>query len=1324
MKKILYLTVLVLFASILTTSAQEWQTMYAQAVQNYEANDYDKASATAENALQTYLKEDGSLSNNYGSILRLLQNISYANGNIAKALEYATKELSVREGKKDVTYAGALTQQAIFYQTLGNYEQAASSYKSAVEILKDFYQPSDVNVVEARVGHAINLYLLEKTEEAFVLFEDVMTFPVQEKSYAYVQGEFYYALLLAERGNVESALEKIAGVKKFYEDAGLAETQEYAAVVMNMGICQHDLRQYQQAENSYSAASAILEKLNIRDGDYQTLLNARAINYNDLGQGDKADQLFKNNQTGSQDGATFAIYLSNKASINTAKGEYKLAEQQYREALSKLDRTKKEHADVYADVIQNLAVLLDEQGKLSDAEKLLRDAATSYASTPHLTSINVNLANVLTKQGKHVEAVQLYRSVLSNAVNNRSMDMAKAMAGLGLVWLRTGELKSADSVYAALLQQYEQNIFPENITYATALNNFAAVKQTNGEVLLARKLLSDAATFARSRNGVMNVGYARALENLGYIDLQIGSLVSAKSEIDSAVLLYQKLTGEHTIPYALALITQGTYHQHAGEYALAEPLYKRAFKIISTNPDASAFEWIRSANALAVFYQTMGNYDQAETLLKQIKDKSEKSLGKASPEYSTSLQNLATLYQLQGKISEAGPMLEEALVIDKKAFGENHPEYIIGLRNLAALYQKTGKMDKALILLEQALASTRNIFGENHPSYASTVSNLAALYQDLKKMPEAEKAWKQSVSIRKNVLGESHPDYARSLYGLASVYFAQGKFTEANANFKIVIEQYLKQIREYFPFLSEKEKGAFYQKIKPVFDAYQDFCIQYKTRNPDDQQILKDLYNTQLATKAILLNSSNKVRQTILSSGDTALVTNFRRWLTAKENIVKYYSLSVEERKQFEPIEVLRQKANDLEKSLSLSSSLFKSQFSDKEYNTASISTLLKPGEAATEIIRITRKYVADSVYYVALTLTQASDEPSMVIWPYGSKLETRLFKFHRNAIKFHYEDTISYRHYWRPLGKSLQSISKVYLSADGIFNKINFNILENHLNGRSVIDDYTIHLLSNTKEIVEQSKRTASPYTNVNLYGYVDFHMKLKPTDHVVHNNTSLTRAFGFDGEIPVLPGTDKEVNFIQDLFKTKNYDVVAYKGAEASEANIKKTPKVKVLHIATHGFFMNDIDVDESQGDDAEDFFTNPLLRSGILLAGAGVDRADVDLQGEDGILTAYEAMNVDLNETDLVVLSACETALGELRNGEGVYGLQRSFIVAGAGGVMMSLWQVDDIATQELMINFYQLWLGGESKHEAFRKAQLMIKEKYQSPYYWGAFILVGH
>jgi len=220
-------------------------------------------------------------------------------------------------------------------------------------------------------------------------------------------------------------------------------------------------------------------------------------------------------------------------------------------------------------------------------------------------------------------------------------------------------------------------------------------------------------------------------------------------------------------------------------------------------------------------------------------------------------------------------------------------------------------------------------------------------------------------------------------------------------------------------------------------------------------------------------------------------------------------------------------------------------------------------------------------------------------------------------------------------------------------------------------------------------------------------------------------------------LPSTKTEVGKIETILKERGWNVQSYVEEEALEENLKESYKPGLLHIATHGFFQPD-----TTGN------LNPLLSSGLFLTGAGNSLKGLNRpSGEDGILTAYEAMNLNLDNTNLVVLSACETGLGEIRNGEGVYGLQRAFKVAGAKSLIMSLWKVDDEATQELMVGFYTHWLSspaagrgahptapsefvpvshrevGAQLRSAFLAAQKELKARYPSPYYWGAFVMVG-
>ncbi len=306
------------------------------------------------------------------------------------------------------------------------------------------------------------------------------------------------------------------------------------------------------------------------------------------------------------------------------------------------------------------------------------------------------------------------------------------------------------------------------------------------------------------------------------------------------------------------------------------------------------------------------------------------------------------------------------------------------------------------------------------------------------------------------------------------------------------------------------------------------------------------------------------------------------------------------------------------------------------------------------------------------------------------------------------------YDYYWKNIAELTTSADKkLYTSIDGIYNQVNINTIELP-SGRHILDAKDVRFVTNTKDILSFNKSKKSANTAF-LLGYPDY--KLDLPDNLA--------------KLSPLPGTEKEVKTIHTLLQQNAYNVNMVLAKNASEENLKKVKSPYILHIATHGYFL------ENTVENAEDTrafgiepmkaYENPLLRSGLLLAGA--DRAINEMNTkenkdtDDGILNAFEAMILNLDNTDLVILSACQTGLGEIKNGEGVYGLQRSFQVAGASSVITSLWEVSDKGTQDLMSAFYKYWLQSGNKHDAFRKAQLEIKTKYKYPFYWGAFVLVG-
>lgn len=1307
---------------------QEWKDNYQQGAAAYQTGDFQEAFRLSEAALNQYRAGGGEANVNMAAILRLLSNICYSDGRFNEGLNFVEKELAIREIKKDTTYATALFNQSQFFRQLGSHAHAIEVLLRVEKIFGEFYPADDARLTDVAINLAINYYLHNDLQGAAAIFNKILPaldndkIDLDDRLEAY----YYFALLQMDAGKSEAAIASFSSTRDLYQKAGLQESANYAMVLLGLGQAYQQSNQHTVAEDTYQKAQEVYEKAQRKDNGYFEIVAARAGNFQKAGKFTEAEQLLSTLKGTPEAKATYALSLSNTAALYQAQGEYAKSEALYLEALSNFQGDDKAALLQEVTILQNLGVMYSDKGDQEQALTKLQDARTKAErlyglyDQAYLAVLN-KLGMALTRSGRTDEAAQVYvqiGEISKKLLSPPTRQLFEAELGEAALAIRLGKYTKADSIYDHMVAAYYGDRSKYDNNYLTIVNSHAASLLAQGKLAASREMMTKVVAATRVLHGRSSLNYGQALENLALLRMRLGDNSPVKTELDSALAIYKNTKGENAVIYAQGLLSMGRYQQVTGDYTAAEPYLKNARDILKRTAGEESALYATSLNALALLYQTLGNYSDAGLLLTEARAIFEKRYGVWNAEYSTATQNLAALYQLEGELQKAEPLLRQAIDIDRKVSGENNPQFAILLQNLATLYQKLGQREDAEKTLNQALDLTRRTLGSNHPSYATTLANLAALYQDKNDFAQAEKTWLESVELRKKVLGENHPDYARSLFGLAGVYHAQGQWEKARTYYEPVVADYQKQVKNFFPALSEKEKGAFYAKIKPVFDAYQDFCVQYLTAFPEKKSdMLIRLYDLQLSTKAILLNASNKVRSRILASGDSELKQGFAEWLALKEELVRFYNYTREERDRLSvDLPALESRANDLEKTLSQKSDAFKSGFDKEEIHWSEVVKSLQPGEACVEILRVKKKYTADSVYYLGLVLKAGDQAPDFLIWPKGNRLESRLFKFHRNTIKFHLRDTNSYVHYWQPLNERIAGTRTLYLSCDGVFNKVNFNSLFNAAAHRWVIDDYTIRLLSNTRELAE-ARRAVSYTKRAAVFGFADFNLDLpNRTDAVAKR----AHAYGFEeGDIPVLPATEKEIDEVGKILKANNWEANLFKKLEATEENMKRVDGAEVIHIATHGFFLSD--VDQAEGESSE-LQSNPLFRSGVLLAGAGVDRS-VRQGEEDGVLTAYEAMNLNLEKTDLVVLSACETGLGEIRNGEGVYGLQRSFLVAGANSVLMSLWQVDDVATQELMNSFYTFWLGGQERNEAFRNAQLAMKEKYDSPYFWGAFVLIG-
>ena len=338
------------------------------------------------------------------------------------------------------------------------------------------------------------------------------------------------------------------------------------------------------------------------------------------------------------------------------------------------------------------------------------------------------------------------------------------------------------------------------------------------------------------------------------------------------------------------------------------------------------------------------------------------------------------------------------------------------------------------------------------------------------------------------------------------------------------------------------------------------------------------------------------------------------------------------------------------------------------------------------------------------------------------------------------------YEAFWKPLEGTLAGANRIYLSPDGVLNQISWAVVAAK-DGRLLLETYDLRTVSSTKNILRRKRRPAT--NSAVLIGHPRFDLgearqravakALQKTEEpkllLASISSRLRSREQRGGKLEPLPNIKVEVQAIHSLLKKQGWRVEVYTEEKALEEAVKRIRQPRVLHAATHGFFLPDQKRQKrrlrSSGPQRPSGMENPMLRSGLYFAGANrvLSGRAPPAELEDGVLTAYEATGLNLHGTELVVLSACETGLGQVRNGEGVFGLRRALQVAGAEAVLMSLWSVPDRETQELMTLFYSKWLADQNKHEAFREAQLelrtKVRERYEEdlPFYWGAFVLVG-
>ncbi len=538
-----------------------------------------------------------------------------------------------------------------------------------------------------------------------------------------------------------------------------------------------------------------------------------------------------------------------------------------------------------------------------------------------------------------------------------------------------------------------------------------------------------------------------------------------------------------------------------------------------------------------------------------------------------------------------------------------------------------------------------------------------------------------------------------------------------------------------------------FHKIKSVtnFNMFLDFSLNHLNNN---RELVKAVYESWLNINGLITSNDQSLKFQINQSNDTNLINIFNEYSLKSMAYIKM----IESGNNFpnEEIEDLKMNIVGLEKKLFFEIS--KTNLIPQYYSVMDVLSKVKDDEAFVDIIpfySISNNNFKDPVFtkkYIAFILTsQTIDSLKFVIIENGNDLEDiQLREYAKSSnleggIENKDLDETSYNAFWAPIANQIKDKKKVFVSMGGVYNNINILTLYNLETSSYLIDEKDIQIINSGRSFVQSRTKPIPTYINNSaiLIGFPNYNDSLTSTafsNFVGYSRDlnpdildSLTRG-GFS--LSNLPGTKIEIETIGKSLSINKWTVDVLTANQATETTLKNSHSPRVLHLATHGYFMNNQELKNEvnalfMGMGKENVVENSLLRSGLFFAGANQTlKGKVADNGDNGILTALEASFLDLKETELVVLSACETGRGEIENGEGVYGLRKAFADAGAQNIIMSLWKVDDKVTQEFMTTFYSNWLNDKSTiRVAFNKTQLEIKAKYPQPYYWGAFILMG-
>lgn len=973
-----------------------------------------------------------------------------------------------------------------------------------------------------------------------------------------------------------------------------------------------------------------------------------------------------------------------------------------------------------------LAALPHAEKAVALREKALGPEAPDVArSLLLLAQLNDATARFGIADGLYMRA----RGILDGASDGPELLRAEMLDSHAAGQIARGRFLDGEESAGEALQIRERILGPHHVRVAASLGTLADLHHEGANVQGARIAADRALEIAARAFGPADLELGDFIDRVARAQLAAGDYTRAEQLYSKTLAIREKTLPDTLLP-AQSISGLARVALQANDNVKAEHLFKRSIALHETILGPEHPRVAGEVMNLGLIHYRRRDYTTATALFLRALAASEKAFGSAHRLTAACLNNLGLVYWRQLDYVRAKEFFQRALQANEQLYGAESLRVANPLANLGIVAKETGNYERAEALYQRALAIREKHLGPEHPDLVVTIESLAILYRDRRDYVRAEQMFQRVVNISVAARGRDHPIVARHLDNITQLHWAMGNWDQALAARQRVAAIEERNLRINLSIGSERQKLEYFEPLLRNLDE----TIAYHVQDPTGRSDARDLAATTLLQRkgrvldALADNISafrgrsspqhhELLDQFVKVTADLASAVLGNSTQSTRPERQRRIADLTGERERLEG-EIQRRSAGYLEPSQAVTLAEVKAAI---------------PADAALLEFSVYRPFDPRAAFesgkqfgaprYVVYVIRQGAD----TAWKdlgIADEIDRIVNRFRASAADPVRADVSRlarelHQRLIAPLQPFLGNATQLLISPDGSLNLVPFEALR-RADGRYLVEGRSVTYVTTGRDLVRMLAPRPTPGRGA-LFANPAFGAPITadPAQRVKTAGQDLSSVY-----FAPLAGTVAEARQIHALFP----DLELRLDGDATERGLRNLQAPRILHIATHGFFLEDSGSADAMraapGTRALNTAAasdNPLLRSGLALAGANAATAGRD----DGILTALEAAQLNLWGTKLVTLSACDTGVGVVRNGEGVYGLRRAFFLAGAETLVMSLWPVSDLVTREIMIGYYAGLKHGLGRGAALRSAQLrMLKRKGRShPYYWASFIQAG-